>query len=134
MIKKKPTSVPAYLEAQPMEIRVKLESLRKTILKAAPGAEEVISYSMPGYRLNGMLVWFMAHTKHIGFYPGADGIAAFKKEIAAYKSSKGAVQFPLEEPLPLALVAKMVRYRVKRNLSKNTIIRTKKQEPRSKTT
>ncbi|HXC04096.1 MAG TPA: DUF1801 domain-containing protein [Bacteroidia bacterium] len=118
MLKSKPTSVPDYLQSQPKEIRKILEELRQTILKAAPEAEEVISYSMPGYKQNGMLVWFMAHTHHIGFYPGASGIAAFKKELAKYKSSKGAVQFPIEEPLPLALVSKMVKFRVKENEKK----------------
>jgi uncharacterized protein YdhG (YjbR/CyaY superfamily) len=73
---------------------------------------------MPAFKLNGMLVWFAAHTKHIGFYPGASGIAAFKKELSIYKNAKGSVQFPLYRPLPLGLVAKIVKFRVHENLAR----------------
>ena len=86
--------------------------MRQTIRKAAPQATETISYSMPAFRLHGILVWFAAHTKHIGFYPGASGIRAFAQELSAYKSAKGSVQFPFDEPLPLALIARIVKYRV----------------------
>jgi len=95
-----------------------LKQLRATIQKAAPQADEVISYGMPGYRLNGALVWFAGYTRHIGFYPGASGIAAFKKELSNYKSAKGSVQFPLGEPLPAGLIARIVKFRVKENMKR----------------
>ena len=90
--------------------------MRAAIKKAAPGAEEVISYNMPAFRQQGMLVWYAAFEKHIGFYPRASGIEAFKKELSAYKWAKGSVQFPIDEPLPLTLVNKIVKYRVKENM------------------
>jgi uncharacterized protein YdhG (YjbR/CyaY superfamily) len=113
-----PVSVNSYISSFPAETRTLLEKIRVTIQKAAPKAEETISYQMPAYKLNGMLVYFAGYKNHIGFYPGAAGIAEFKKEIAAYKNAKGSVQFPLDEPLPLALVTKIVKFRVKQNLEK----------------
>ncbi len=92
--------------------------MRETIRKAAPKAEETISYGMPAYKLKGTLVWFAAHSNHIGFYPGVSGIAAFKKELSPYKSAKGSVQFPVDEPLPLGLVARIVKFRLKEALAK----------------
>ncbi len=83
-----------------------------------PDAEEVISYAMPGYKLNGMLVFFAGYARHIGFYPGAGGITEFKTELAGYKSAKGSVQFPLDQPLPLKLVEQIVKFRVKQNLER----------------
>jgi uncharacterized protein YdhG (YjbR/CyaY superfamily) len=110
--------VDEYIKAYPKEIKKLLEELRATIKKAAPAANEVISYGMPAYKLNGMLVWFAAHSKHIGFYPRVSGIEVFKKELSIYKSAKGSVQFPLDKPLPLGLVTKIVKFRVKENNSK----------------
>ena len=81
-------------------------------------AIEVISYATPAVKLNGMLVWFAAHTNHIGFYPKASGIDAFKKELSGYKGAKGSVQFPLDKPLPLGLIKKIVKFRVIENLQK----------------
>ena len=92
-----------------------LKEIRKAIKAAAPEAEEVISYQMPAYKQNGVLVYFAAYENHIGFYPTPSGIEAFKKEIAGYKSAKGSVQFPIDEPMPLDLVTKMVKYRIKEN-------------------
>jgi uncharacterized protein YdhG (YjbR/CyaY superfamily) len=89
--------------------------MRETIRKAAPGAEEVISYNMPAFRYEGMLVWYAAFTRHIGFYPRVSGIEAFKKELAGYKSAKGSVQFPIDEVLPVALITKIVKFRLKEN-------------------
>jgi uncharacterized protein YdhG (YjbR/CyaY superfamily) len=103
----------ASKEAQPL-----LEGLRLTIHKAAPDAEEVISYQMPAFKQNGVLVFFAAWKDHIGFYPTSSGITAFKKELSKYKNSKGAVQFPLDKKLPLGLITKIVKYRVKENLAK----------------
>ena len=113
---KKPTSIDEYISVFPKETQDILAQLRDIIKKAAPQAEEVISYAMPAFKLNGMLVWFAAHTSHIGFYPRASGIEAFKKELSAYKVSKGTVQFPMSHPLPSGLITKMVKFRVKENM------------------
>ncbi len=112
------TTVDEYIAQCPKDVQPILKKIRTTIQKAAPKAEERISYQMPGYYLNGQLVWFGAHPSHIGFYPTGDGITAFKKELAGYKTSKGAVQFPLDEPIPYTLITKMVKYRVKENTKK----------------
>lgn len=95
-----------------------LEQMRTAITEAAPHAEEAISYAMPAYRLNGMLVYFAGYAKHIGFYPGAGAIAVFKKELSVYKGAKGSVQFPLDRPLPLKLIERIVKFRVEENLKK----------------
>ena len=115
----KPKDVNEYISGFPEETQQLLEQVRSTIKKAAPSeAEEVISYSMPAIKLNGILVWFAGYGKHIGFYPGATGIAAFKEEISKYKWAKGSVQFPIEKPMPLELITKIVKYRVNENLQK----------------
>lgn len=108
-------SVEEYLASFPKRVRDALGPLRSTIKQAAPDAEEVISYNMPAFKRNGMLVWYGAHKDHIGFYPRASAILAFKKELAGYKTSKGAVQFPVEEAIPASLVKKIVRFRVREN-------------------
>jgi uncharacterized protein YdhG (YjbR/CyaY superfamily) len=107
----------AYIRHAPKEVQALLTAMRRAIRLAAPKAEETISYGMPCFRLKGNLVYFAAFRHHIGFYPTASGIAAFKKELLPYKSSKGAVQFPLDRPLPLALIKKIVRFRVKESLA-----------------
>lgn len=106
-------NIDAYIRAFPPPVRARLSSLRSTILEHAPGAVEKISYRMPTFHLNGNLVHFAAFERHIGFYPGPSGIARFQKEMTGYRSSKGAVQFPHDEPLPLDLVARIVTFRVK---------------------
>ena len=108
-------TVDAYLSAFPEKVRRSLAGLRKTIRQAAPQAEEVISYNMPAFKWNGMLVWYAAHKDHIGFYPRASAILAFKDELAGYKTSKGAIQFPIEEGIPINLVKKIVKFRLKEN-------------------
>jgi uncharacterized protein YdhG (YjbR/CyaY superfamily) len=113
---KKPINVDDYISGFPKETQELLEQVRATIQKAAPEAEEVISYQMPAYKQNGMLVWFGGHTNHIGLYPRVSGMEAFKKELSVYKSSKGAVQFPLDRPMPLGLITKIVKFRLKENL------------------
>jgi uncharacterized protein YdhG (YjbR/CyaY superfamily) len=115
---KKPKDVNEYISSYPKETQKLLEQIRVAIKEAAPQAEELISYSMPACKLNGILVWFAGHTNHIGFYPRASGIEAFKKELSGYKSAKGSVQFPLDKPLPLALIKKMVKFRLAENLGK----------------
>jgi uncharacterized protein YdhG (YjbR/CyaY superfamily) len=112
-----------YKNGFPKEIQKLLEQVRMTIKKAAPQAIEVISYGMPAFKMNGMLAWFAAHSQHIGFYPGASGIEAFKKELSIFKGAKGSVQFPFDKPLPLELITKIVQFRVNENLRR---IKTKK--------
>ncbi len=113
-----PATVDEYIAQFPEEVQSALRKVRTTIKEAAPQAEERISYGMPGYFLNGRLVWFGAHKKHIGFYPTTSGIEAFSEELAEYKGAKGSVQFPLDKPVPYALIAKIVRFRVAENLKK----------------
>ena len=109
-------SIEQYLAAFDGLARIRLAKMRATILKAAPGAEELISYKIPAVKLNGMLVWYAAYKKHIGFYPRISGITAFKKELSGFKSAKGSVQFPHDKPLPLVLIRKIVKFRVRENL------------------
>jgi uncharacterized protein YdhG (YjbR/CyaY superfamily) len=99
----------------PKETRVALEGLRKAIREAAPQAEETISYNIPAFKWNGMLVWYAAFKNHIGFYPKASAIASFHKELAAYKTSKGAIQLPIGTRIPVGLVKKIVKFRLKEN-------------------
>jgi uncharacterized protein YdhG (YjbR/CyaY superfamily) len=104
--------IDVYIEGFPPLVRGKLETMRRTIAGAAPGAEEIISYRMPAFRLGATLVYFAAFSRHIGFYPTSGPIAAFQDELKPYKASKGAIQFPLDEELPVELIARMTRYRV----------------------
>jgi uncharacterized protein YdhG (YjbR/CyaY superfamily) len=115
---KKPANTDEYIASFPKEIQTKLQQFRGVVKDAAPQAEEVISYGIPAFRLNGMLVWFAAHTHHIGFYPRGSGIEDFKEELSSYKVSKGTVQFPFDRPLPLELIKKIVKFRVEENLRK----------------
>jgi uncharacterized protein YdhG (YjbR/CyaY superfamily) len=106
------------IQSFPPDIQKILIKIRQTVRASAPGAEEAISYRMPVFRLNGNLVYFAAFKQHIGFYPTASGIAAFKPELSAYTWSKGAVQFPLDKPVPYDLIKKIVVFRVQENLAK----------------
>src|SRR5574338_513666 len=99
----KPKDINEYITAFPLQTRKLLRQMKSTIKKAAPKAKEVISYGMPAFKFHGLLVWFAAHSKHIGFYPKTSAIQAFKKDIAKFKNAKGSVQFPLDKPLPSAL-------------------------------
>lgn len=126
MNKTAPANVDAYIKQFPPEVQAMLQKLRAAIKAAAPKAEEVISYQMPAYTYHGMLVYFAAYKNHIGFYPTGSGIEAFKKELSVYKGSKGAVQFPLDKPLPLALIKQIVKFRVQMNLEKEQLKKTKK--------
>jgi uncharacterized protein YdhG (YjbR/CyaY superfamily) len=112
------TNIAEYIAGYPPEVREKLEELRETIGKAAPNAEETINYAMPTFKLKGNLVHFAAFKHHIGFYPGASGIEKFKRELSVYNGAKGSVQFPLDKKLPLTLVGRIVKFRVKENLEK----------------
>lgn len=111
--KAKFTTMEAYIASFPKEVQGILEQIRQTIRKAAPGAVEAISYQIPTFKLNGSnLVHFAAWKEHIGFYATPSGNAAFKKELARYKVAKGSIQFPLDEPIPYDLVAKIAKFRV----------------------
>jgi uncharacterized protein YdhG (YjbR/CyaY superfamily) len=114
----KPANVDAYIASFPAGIQNLLEQMRATIKTAAPEATEIISYGIPAFKLNSMLVWFAAHTNHIGLYPRGSGLEEFKTELSAYKTGKGSVQFPFDKPLPLELIAKIVKFRVAENLQK----------------
>ncbi|MCX6239495.1 MAG: DUF1801 domain-containing protein [Bacteroidia bacterium] len=111
-------SIDEYISSFPKEIQAMLEQIRVTIRQAAPEAKEAIKYAMPTFVLSGNLVHFAAFKNHIGFYPVPSGIEAFKKELSVYKGAKGSVQFPLDKPMPLDLITKIVEFRVKENLNK----------------
>jgi uncharacterized protein YdhG (YjbR/CyaY superfamily) len=113
------TSINAYLKQFSPEVVAKLRTLRKIIQTLAPQAEEAIRYGMPTFRLNGNLIHFAAYENHIGLYPTPAPIKAFAKELKSYKTSKGAIQFPIDKPLPLTLIKKIIKYRVKQNLTKS---------------
>ncbi|KAI7252915.1 hypothetical protein KC345_g11435 [Hortaea werneckii] len=109
-------TIDQYISACAPEIRETLQTLRKVIREAAPEAEEKISYQMPTFFLHKNLVHFAAFKNHIGFYPAPQGIEAFKDELAQYKGAKGSVQFPINEPLPYELIARIVKFRADENL------------------
>lgn len=108
-------NIDEYISHQTPEVQILLEQIRQTIKNAAPEAEEVISYQMPAFKYYGMLVYFAAFKNHIGFYATPNGHSEFKKELSVYKQGKGSVQFPLSKPIPLDLIAKIVKFRAKEN-------------------
>jgi uncharacterized protein YdhG (YjbR/CyaY superfamily) len=105
-------TIDEYHEAFPPDTRKKLDEMRKTIQLAAPKAKEVISYNMPAFKQHGVLVYYAGYNEHIGFYPTASPIEVFKEDLKSYKTSKGAIQFPLDKPIPTALVKKITRFRI----------------------
>ncbi len=111
-------TIDEYIATFPEDIQALLEAVRATIKASAPDAEELISYQMPAFAQHGNLVYFAALKNHIGLYPTSSGIAAFKDELSMYESSKGAVKFPIKQPLPLELIGKIVQFRVSENLNK----------------
>lgn len=109
-----------YIKSFPKDVRQRLEQIRTIIKNTAPDAEESISYGMPAYKLKGKpLVYFATFKNHIGFYATPSGHSEFAKELSKYKQGKGSVQFPLDKPLPLGLITKIVKFRVKENLQKS---------------
>ncbi|MBE0409468.1 MAG: DUF1801 domain-containing protein [Anaerolineales bacterium] len=116
---KEPTTIDEYIAGFPQDIQAILQEIRNTIRKAAPQAQETIKYRMPTFTLGGNLVHFAAFKNHIGFYPTPSGIDHLKEELSAYKSGKGSVRFPLDEPIPFDLIRRMVELRIKENLEKN---------------
>lgn len=112
-------SIAEYIAGFPAEVQVLLEQIRETIKEVVPDAEETISYAIPAFRVNKRsLVYFAAYKKHIGLYPAPTTVEEFKVDFAPYKTSKGTVQFPLNRPIPLELIRKVVRYLVQQNLEK----------------
>ena len=110
-------SIDQYIATFPESVQQLLQQIRATIQQAAPDATEAISYAMPTFKLNGNLVHFAGYKNHIGFYPTPSGIEPFKDELVNYKCSKGAIQFPIDEPLPIKLIRKIVLHRVQINKS-----------------
>ena len=114
-----PKTIDEYISAFPPAIQEKLNEMKLTIQKAAPEASEKISYRMPAFTFNGMLVYFAAHNNHIGFYPFSSAIRAFSCELAPYRTSKGGIQFPYKEALPINLIQKIIEFRVRENINKS---------------
>lgn len=115
----KPVNVDEYIQSFPRSTQTLLKQVRKTIKDNAPGAEELIGYGMPAYKLNKKpLVYFAGYDKHIGFYATPNGHEKFAKELSKYKQGKGSVQFPIDEPMPIDLISKIVKYRVSENSKK----------------
>ncbi len=115
-------TIDEYIQSFPPDVQKLLEQMRSTIQAAAPKAEETISYGMPAFDLHGHhLVFFAAFRHHIGFYPTPSAIEAFRNELSPYTWSKGAVQFPIDEPLPLDLVRRMVEFRIRERISSQSV-------------
>lgn len=121
----KPKNIDEYISGFPKEVQAILEQVRGTIKKAAPMAEETISYAMPAFTYKGILVYFAAYKAHIGFYALPTGNEAFQKELAVYKTGKGSIQFPINQRMPLTLITKIVEYRIQENLAKADKKKTK---------
>lgn len=115
-----PENIDEYIEDYPAKVRKILQKIRKTIHKAAPGVEESISYQMPAFKLNGVLIYFAAYENHIGIYPAPRGVKEFKKELEQYEGGKGTVQLPLDQPVPYDLITRIVKYRAKENSEKKS--------------
>jgi uncharacterized protein YdhG (YjbR/CyaY superfamily) len=115
---KKVENIDEYIADYPEHIQQKLEQMRALIRKHAPGSEESINYGIPTFKLNGNLVHFAAYKNHLGFYPGATGVAAFTDVLDGYETSKGTIQFPIDKPIPVKLISDIVKFRVVQNLEK----------------
>jgi uncharacterized protein YdhG (YjbR/CyaY superfamily) len=123
-----PKTFEEYFSNFPDSVQDKLKEMRKVIKKAAPDAIEKISYGMPAFTFKGMLLYYAAHTKHIGFYPFTTAIKAFKKDLIPYKTAKGSIQFPLDKPLPKALIRDITAFRVNENKMKEELKTLKKKK------
>lgn len=121
-----PETIDQYIAAFPAGIQEILQQVRDTIKKAAPGAEETIKYGMPTFMLDGNLAYFAAWKNHIGFYPAPTGNKDFEKDLAGYKTGRGSVQFPLDKPIPLKLITKIVKYQAQQNKEKAALKKAKK--------
>lgn len=119
--------IDTYIRTYPEDIQNLLQKVRQTIQAVAPRAEEGIKYGLPTFILNGKnLVHFGGFKNHIGFYPAPSGIVAFKKELSKYGGAKGSIQFPLDKPMPLALIKKITQFRVKENIQQVRLMKIKK--------
>ncbi|MFC4212183.1 iron chaperone [Pedobacter lithocola] len=118
MEKLEPKTIDDYIQLFPAKTQLILEQIRETLRKAVPNANEVISYKMPAFKQNTVLVYFAAYEKHIGFYPTGSGIKVFQNEFGEYKWSKGAVQFPIDKPMPLDLITRITKFRAEEDLDK----------------
>jgi uncharacterized protein YdhG (YjbR/CyaY superfamily) len=116
--KKGASTIDEHIAQFPVDTQKKLQQIRELIKSLAPGATETIAYGIPTFRLNGNLVHFAGYAQHIGFYPGSEAIEVFKQDLTAYKTSKGTIQFPLDQPLPMELIRKIILYRVQKNTKK----------------
>ena len=117
--RKKFETVDEYITSFPKDTQVILEEFRQALKDSAPEAEETISYQMPAFKQNGILVWFAAFKNHIGFFPKVSAIEAFKEKLVSYQTSKGTIQFPIDEPMPFDLIKEIVKFRVKENSKSN---------------
>jgi uncharacterized protein YdhG (YjbR/CyaY superfamily) len=117
--KKEIKTVDEYIASFPPNVQATLQQVRQTIKETAPQAKEVISYSMPAFKQNSILVWFAAFKNHIGFFPKVSAIEAFKEKLSGYQTSKGTIRFPLDKPIPVNLVREIVKFRVKEDKNKN---------------
>ena len=123
----KPESVDAYIASFPVDVQVLLNQMRRAVKQAAPQAEELISYGIPAFRFNkAMLVWFAAHTNHIGLYPRGSGIEEFAGQLKGYKVSKGTIQFPIDKAVPVTLVKNIVKFKAQENVEKAKVRRKAK--------
>ncbi len=113
-----PNQIKDYIAQFPRDVQEKLNSIRKMIFQIVPEAEETISYQMPTYKLNGNLFHYAAYKNHIGFYPTPSAVEKFEKELTEYKHAKGSIQFPLDKPLPMELIERIMRFRVAENTQK----------------
>lgn len=132
MTMKKFETIDEYIASFPEHTQKLLQQMRTIIKKAAPKTEEVISYGMPAYRLHTVLVYFAGYKNHIGFYPTSSGIRLFKDQFAEYKNSKGAVQFPLDKPLPVKLIKEITAFRAKEDIANAKIKAEKKAATKKK--
>ena len=109
----KPVTIEEYIDAEPPDVQKKLRQLHDCIRSAAPKAKEALKWSMPAYSYHRILVTFAVHRHHIGFYPTPSAVSAFKKDLVKYKTARGSIQFPLDQPLPLTLIRKITQFRVR---------------------
>jgi uncharacterized protein YdhG (YjbR/CyaY superfamily) len=115
----KPKTISEYIQAAPKEAREKLRQIRGCIRKAAPGAEESLKWGMPAFSSRRILVTFAGFKHHVGFYPTPSAVKAFAKSLTRFKTAKGSIQFPLEKPLPLLLIRKIILFRVRESNEKD---------------
>lgn len=128
----KPTTIDGYIARFPADVQANLQEVREAIRRAAPDFEEVISYQMPAFKQHGILVYFAAWKEHIGLYPPISGDKAIEKAIARYAGPKGNLRFPLDEPMPLKLIERIVKLRVKQDTAKAAARREKAQTSRQR--